>query len=138
MFKAILGLIGICTLVCSATALAESSEDQAAREAALQWLIVLDAGKYGDAAQMMSQEIRAQRDWRSYFAKRRAPLGAANRRHFVEVKDRATVPGAVGVRTYVVLRFKTSFERGSVAIEEMVMAKMGCCWEVFGYQIGDK
>ena len=130
-----MGLVGMCALVCSATALAQSSEDQAAREAALQWLIVLDAGKYRDAAQMMSQEIREQRDWRSYFAKHRAPLGPANKRHFVEVKDRATVPGAVGVRSYAVLRFKTSFERGSVAIEEMVMAKMGCCWEVFEYKV---
>jgi Protein of unknown function (DUF4019) len=119
-----------------ATALALSSEDEAAREAALQWLIVLDARKYNDAAQMMSQEIRQQRDWRNYFATHRAPLGEANNRHFVEVKNHSTVPGAVGVRTYAVLRFKTSFEHGA-AVEEIVMAKMACCWEVFEYKVSD-
>ena len=125
----------MCALICSAATLALSPEDQAARDAAMQWLKVLDSGKYDDAAQMMSQEIRAERDWRNYFAKHRAPLGAANIRHFVEVKNRSTVPSAVGVGTYAVLQFKTSFERGPTTIEQVVMVKMGCCWEVFGYEI---
>ena len=126
------------TLFCAIGGLAEaltlSVDDQAAREAALQWLHVVDAGKYDNAALMMSQEIRDQRDWPGYFAKYRAPLGRANKRHVVEAKHASTVPGAVDVRQYEIIRFKTSFERNG-AIEELVIAKVGCCWEVFEYKV---
>ena len=135
MLKAIFGLICAHSLICSATALTSSSDDQAARDAAMQWLKVVDSGKYDDAAQMMSQEIRGQRDWRSYLAKHRAQLGAANKRHLVEVKHRSTIPGAVDVRKYATVRFQTSFERGSLATEEVTMAKLSCCWEVFEYKV---
>ena len=121
----------------SALALTLSADDQAAREAAMQWLQVVDTGKYTDAAQMMSQEIRDQKGWRDYFVKRRAALGRASRRHVFEVKHTSTIPGAVGVGKYAVLQFKTSFERGAAAIEQVVMARMGCCWEVFGYSIAE-
>jgi len=125
-------------LLCSAYALTLSSDDQAAREAALQWLQVLDSAKYNDAAQMMAQEIRNQRDWSGYFATQRAALGRAKNRHLAEAKHTSTFPGVVEVRKYAIMRFKTSFERGSVAIEEVTAAKLGCCWEVFNYKISDK
>jgi hypothetical protein len=41
----------------SASALAFSSDDQAARDAALQWLKVVDSANYDDAAQMMAEEV---------------------------------------------------------------------------------
>jgi len=122
-------------LRCSALALTLSADDEAAHEAATQWLQIVDAGKYADAAQMMSQEIRSQKDWPAYFVRQRAPFGRTSGRHVLEVKHESTIPDAVGVRKYAVLRFKTSFERGATTTEQVVMAKMGCCWEVFDYEI---
>ena len=123
-------------LICSARAL--SPEDEAARAVALQWLEVVDSGNYKDAALMMSEAVRGSRDWSSYLAGQRATLGRVNKRHSVEVKHASTFPGAVGVRNYDIIRFKTSFERRSSALEEVVLAKMGCCWEVIGYEIREK
>jgi len=129
------GLMLVCDVSAFATPLALSRNDEAAREAAVQWLQVLDSANYNDAAQMMAQEIRNQRNWSGYFAKHRAALGRASKRHLTEVKHTSTLPGAVGVRKCAILRFESSVERGSVAIEEIAMAKLGCCWEVFGYEL---
>ena len=120
-------------LLCSARAL--SPEDEAARDIALQWLEVVDSGNYKNAALMMSETVRASRDWSNYLAGQRAALGRINKRHPPEVKHASSFPGAAGVRNYNIIRFKTSFERRSSALEEVVLAKMGCCWEIIGYSI---
>jgi hypothetical protein len=133
--KTILGLIGTCALICSARALTLSQDDDHAREAALQWLKVVDSGNYKDAALMLSEQVRVTRDWTNYLSANRTRLGRANKREIVEVKHRSTIPGAGEVRQYAVIRYKTSFERKPVAFEEVVTGKMGCCWEIFGYEI---
>src|SRR5205823_7636382 len=120
-------------LICSAHAL--SPEDEAARDIALQWLQVVDSGNYKDAALMMSEAVRGSRDWSNYLAAQRAALGRVNKRHLVEVKHASTFPGVGGIRNYDIIRFKTSFERRSSALEEVVLAKIGCCWEIIGYSI---
>jgi len=48
------------------------------------------------------------------------------------------VSGIPDVRRYYLVRFTTSFERKPAAIEQVTIAKIGCCWEVFGYTISDK
>jgi hypothetical protein len=141
-------MIGTFALIWSAPAVTLSSDDQAAREAALQWLKIVDSGNYKDAALMISEEVRGSRDWANYFATHRAPLGRANNRKIVEVKHASTVPGDPELRQHAIIRFKTSFERPpastygaaskAVAIEEVVVTKMGCCWEVGGYAISDR
>ena len=124
-------------LICSARALplSLSPQDEAARNVALQWLEVVDSGNYKDAALMMSEAVRASRDWSNYLGRQRAALGRVNKRHPVEVKHASTFPGAADVRNYAVVRFKTSFERRSPAMEEVGLAKMGCCWEVMSYEM---
>jgi hypothetical protein len=84
---------------------------------------------------MISEEVRVTREWANYLSTNRARLGRLNKREIVEVKHRSTIPGAAEIRNYDTVRFKTSFERKSVAFEEVVTAKMGCCWEIFGYEI---
>lgn len=125
----------ILSICCSALALTLSGDDEAARQAAVDWLQVVDSGNYKHAALMLSEEVRGQQDWLSILNAQRAPLGSVNKREIGEVKHASTIPGLPGVRNYVVIRFKTSFERKPVAMEEVVMAKMGCCWEVVGYRI---
>ena len=144
-------LLIACLSLRLADALTLSTDDEGARDAALQWLQVVDSGNYKDAALLISEQVRGSRDWKNYFRTHRASLGRMNKRQIAEVKHALTIPGLPDVRTYVFIRFKTSFERPPsvraglalnsgaaskpVVIEEIVMAKMGCCWEVCSYSI---
>jgi Protein of unknown function (DUF4019) len=132
-----LALIGACAITCSVFALplSLSPADEAARDAALQWLRVVDSGNYKDAALMMSEQVRGSRDWANYFAAQRAPLGRVNNRKIDEVKHASTVPSDPVLRPHAIMRFKTSFERKAAATEQIVMTKMGCCWEVSDYLV---
>jgi|SRR5579864_7704231 len=127
------------TLFCAIGGLAEaltlSADDETARQTALQWLQVIDSGNYTDAAQMMAEEVRGEQDWASHFATHRAPLGPVKNRRFAELRRAATIPEIPGARNYLFMQFKSSFERKSGAIEEVVLVKMGCCWEVCRYSI---
>jgi hypothetical protein len=136
-----------CAGACSALALSLSLSpaDEAARDVALQWLGVVDSGNYKDAALLISEQVRGSRDWTKYFAAHRAPLGRVNNRRIAEVKHASTVPGDPELRLHAIVRFKTSFEHPpsstygvaskAAATEEIVLTKMGCCWEVCGYSI---
>src|SRR5436305_8117875 len=130
-------LIGACVITCSAIALSLSLSpaDEAARDVALQWLGVVDSGNYKDAALLISEQVRGSRDWTKYFAAHRSPLGRVNNRKIAEVKHASTVPGDPEFRRHAIVRFKTSFEHKAPAAEEIVLTKMGCCWEVIGYRI---
>jgi hypothetical protein len=89
--------------------------------------------------------VRGSRDWTKYFAAHRAPLGHVNNRKIAEVKYASTVPGDPEFRRHAIVRFKASFEHPpsstygvaskAAAAEEIVLTKMGCCWEVSGYRI---
>ena len=145
MVRTILAVISTFALQCSAIALSLSPADEAARDVALQWLGVVDSGNYKDAALLMSEQVRGSRDWTKYFAAHRAPLGRVNNRRIAEVKHASTVPGDPELRLHAIVRFKTSFEHKpsstygvaskAAATEEIVLTKMGCCWEVMGYEI---
>jgi Protein of unknown function (DUF4019) len=126
-----------CAGTCSALALSPSlsPEDEAARDVALQWLGVVDSGNYKDATLLISEQVRGSRDWTKYFAAHRAPLGRVNNRRIAEVKHASTVPGDPELRPHAIVRFRTSFERKAATTEEIVLTKMGCCWEVSGYSI---
>ena len=143
-----LRLLLVTAITGQAAAATVSKGDDAARDAALQWLQVVDSGNYQDAALMVSEHVRVIRDWPNYLSSNRARLGPANRREIVEVKHRSTIPEAAEVRRYVIIRFKTSFERPPsstygvastpAVFEEVVTAKVGCCWEIFDYKIDEK
>jgi hypothetical protein len=143
-----------CACACSALAITLSPDDEAARDVALQWLHVADAGNYKDAALLIADYAGGSQNWMKYFAAHRAPLGRVNNRKIAEVKHASTVTGDPEVRQHAIIRFKTSFEHPpsvraglapnsgvaskTVAIEEVVVTKMGCCWEVSGYTISDR
>ncbi len=113
-------------------------DDEAARDAAVQWLQLVDAGRYDEAASQGSQEVRAFEQWVNQFKTQRAPLGRVNKRQLVEIKRTAIISGVPEVRRYYVVRCRTAFERKPVAIENITIAKIGCCWEIFGYTISDR
>jgi hypothetical protein len=133
--KTIASTIGIAALMCSAFALTLSKDDEVARDAAVQWLQLVDAGRNDEAASQASAEVRSFEQWQKYFADHRASLGRVNNRQFVEIRRTAIISGVPEVRRYYVVRFRTAFERKPVAIENITIAKIGCCWEIFGYSI---
>ena len=135
---AALVLLVVCAIARIAFAASLSAEDAVTRDAALQWLQVLDSGNYKDATLLISEDVRGSRDWVNYFAAHRAPLGRVNNRRIAEVKHASTVPGDPELRLHAITRFKTSFEHKPIAMEEIVMTKIGCCWEIFGYTISDR
>lgn len=143
---ALLGLLIALTVVSDAVTF--SKNDELARDAAVQWLELIDAHRFEEAASQGSQEIRSFDQWMNYFAVHRGPVGRANKRKVIEVKHTANLPGLPDVRRYATIRFKTAFEHpppsasgvasNPGATEEVVLAKIGCCWEIFGYTISDR
>jgi hypothetical protein len=133
-------IITIClaTLISSAPAATLSKNDEAAREAAIQWLQLVDSGRYDEAASQGSQEVRGFEQWLNFFRTHGATLGRVNKRQFAGIKRTAIVPGVPEVRRYYMVQFKSSFEHRPTAVEEIVLTKIGCCWEIFGYTISDR
>jgi Protein of unknown function (DUF4019) len=125
----------VLSIVSSTIAATLGRSDELARDAAIQWLQLVDAGRYEEAASQASQEARAFEQWLNRFKTQRAQLGRVNRRQFVEAKRTSMVSGIPDVRGYHILRFKTSFERKPAATEQITLAKMGCCWEIFEYKV---
>ena len=138
MVKTISAVLGVGALICSALALTLSANDEVARKAAVEWLQLVDAGKYQEAGAQAAQEIRGFEQWLDYLARQRGAVGRANKRKLVEMHHASTVAGIPDVRPYHVIQFKTSFEHKPSASETITIAKVGCCWEIFNYKIGDK
>ena len=137
VFKINLALFASIAVTHSAFSLTLTKNDELARDAALQWLQLLDGGRLEEAASQGSTEARSFDQWRDYLTSSRPSFGRLTKREVFELKHRPTFPNAFQVRKYYVLRFKTSFERRAGAIEEVVLAKIGCCWEIFGYSIAE-
>jgi Protein of unknown function (DUF4019) len=125
------------SFVCAFPALAMSlsPDDAAARDVALQWLQLVDSGDYEHAVLQTPEQIGVQQNWMTYLLAHRKPLGRVTKRQVVEVRHKPTIHGARTWWKYKVIRFKTSFTGKPVAMEEVVLTKMACCWEVSGYTI---
>ena len=136
--SAVLALLVANALICSAAAATSSNSDELARDAALQWLRLIDAGQYEEAASQASQEVRAFEQWMNRLKAQRAALGRATKRQFADLKRTSMVSGIPDVRRYQIIRFKTSFERKPAATEQVTLAKVGCCWEIFECKISDQ
>lgn len=151
MKPAILLMLGALTFHASACAAALSPDDAAAKDVALQWLQLVDSGDYEHAVLQTPEQIGLQQNWMTYLLARRRPLGRVKNRQVVEIKHKPTVHGARTWWKYKVVRLKTSFEHPPsvragraptdgvaskpAAMEEVVLTKMACCWEVSGYSI---
>src|ERR1043166_10128035 len=98
-------------LNCAANAVTLSSTDEPARDAALQWLQLIDAGRFEEAASQGAQELFSFEQWINRCKAQRAAVGRMNRRQFAEAKRTSMVSGIPDVRRYYLVRFTTSFER---------------------------
>lgn len=120
---------------CSVRALTLSPDDEAARNVAFDWLGLVDAGNYKIAAAQMAEQVRATQRWVTYFSVNRAPRGKVKNREIISIKRTPTIKGVPVWWKFATVRFKTSFEGKPAALEEVVLTKASCCWDVSGYRI---
>jgi hypothetical protein len=130
-------VIGMSALIYSVRALplSLSPDDEAARNAAFEWLQLVDAGDYKDAAAQMAEQVRATERWVAYFNANRAPRGKVKNREIISIKRTPIIKGAPVWWKFATVRLKTSFEHKPAALEEVVLTKASCCWDVAGYRI---
>jgi hypothetical protein len=117
---------------------AQSKPEEVAKQAAESWLVLMDAGKYGDswsqAAQIFKSQIK-KGQWESAARAARGPLGALKSRTLKSVSHRTSLPGAPDGE-YVVIQYESSFEYKQSDVETVTptLDKDGT-WRVSGYQI---
>jgi len=91
-----------------------TSDDQSARDEAVRWVSLMDAGQYRLAYEEQPPRVKAASAGRDYFVRwmqtRRVPLGRVRARSFY---NRRYYHNAIGSPdgNYVQIYFKTSFER---------------------------
>ena len=132
-------LVTLCVagLICSASAASLSKNDEAARDAAVQWVQLIDAGRYEEAASQGSQELHSFEQWLNYLKNQRESLGHVNKRQVTAIKRTALVSGVPEVRRYFLVRFTTALAGKTSVTEQIALSKIGCCWEIFEYKVSD-
>lgn len=116
---------------------ADASEaETAAIAAAKDWLVLVDAEKYGESWDEAAKNFRnavPKEKWTQAMEAMRKPFGKNISRELESKSYRTSLPGAPDGK-YVVIRFKSSFENKKNAIETITptIDKDGK-WRVSGY-----
>jgi hypothetical protein len=115
-----------------------ATREQAAQEAARQWLSIVDAGHYAESWQNAASAFKhavSQQQWQDALTGVRTPLGDLEKRELKSATYATSLPGAPDGE-YVVLVFDSSFAHKQAAVETVTMAleKSGE-WRSSGYFI---
>ena len=109
-----------------------------AQSAAITWLALTDAAKYGpswDEASSLFKASITKANWESALKGARAPLGALKTRKLRAATFTRTAPGAPDGE-YVVIQFDTQFQNKAAAVETVTpMREKDGSWRVSGYFI---
>jgi len=114
-----------------------SADDQAARDAALHWLGLLDSHQYGQAFDAQPPRIRTasiRENFIKWMQGRRTPLGRARSRSFLKVVHTHKLLAAPD-GDYQQIGFKTSFEHKAEGAEAVVVTRETGHWQVSGYRM---
>ncbi len=110
-----------------------------ARRAALDWLAMtdrLDATGSWKAASPAFQKSVDEARWSQALAAVRAPLGATLRRAVTTSTAMSELPGVPGTGDFVVLVFRTSFEKRDDALERLTLGRgPDGTYRVIGYVV---
>ena len=118
-------------------ALAADAREQAAAKSVEAWLAIHDAGRYDeswDAAAEYVKRMIPQSKWEDAMQAHRAPLGNVKSRSVHATTYAATLPGMPD-GDYMVLQYKTSFEKKDSAIETIIPMLEDGQWKVMTYRI---
>ena len=112
-------------------------EQRLAESAALSWLAKVDGGDFQesweDAATRFKGQVSAKQ-WEAAVATARKPLGDLKSREHLKATFATSLPG-VPDGEYMVLEFRSTFERKAKAIETLTLMLDGGTWRVSGYYI---
>jgi hypothetical protein len=104
---------------------------------AVQWLKVTDAENY-DKAWMYASEYLKNAVPKDVFKERlqgvRSPLGSMKKRVMDAAQYATSLPGSPDGE-YVVIKFKTEFEKKTNAVETLISKKEDSQWKIAGYYI---
>jgi hypothetical protein len=118
-------------------AFAISADDQAARNAALQCLGLLDSGRYAEGYRQFPPRVLAggkEAQFVSYCKARRFPMGHPIKRSFFRVTHTHKLMGAPD-GNYEIILFRTKFERKADGAEGLVLTNETGRWQVSGYKV---
>lgn len=120
------------------TAHAADNATGKAQTAALAWLALVDAEKYGQSwseAALLFRSAVMQVDWVNAAKATRTPLGALKSRTLKSANFTRSLPGAPDGE-YVVIQFDSQFEHKASAVETVTpMRDKDGIWRVAGYYI---
>lgn len=139
MFRRHLLIATAATLAWSAApAWASEGAIGAARQAAAQWLALVDAGdaqaSWAQAASIFKSAVTVDQ-WTQASKAARSPLGPVTRRADPTGQYTKTLPGAPDGQ-YVLLQYPTSFEKKASSVETVTVQKdPDGQWRVAGYFI---
>ena len=136
MNRILLALAAFC-LVALSGCMTLDQNDASARQAALDWLALVDAGKYHQAYIDRPPRILAasnEENFLRFMQGRRAPFGRAISRAFFRVMPTKHLNGAPD-GNYEIIYFKTHFEHKANGYEGVTMTGENGRWQVSGYSI---
>ncbi len=130
--------VGVCTLLLCWAAEADLGAEKEALQAAEQWLLLVDQGKYLESWETAAELFRnavTKEQWQQTLTAVRKPLGPLVVRKLKSKQYATSLPGAPDGQ-YVVIQYETSFGNKKSAIETVTpMLDTDGKWRVSGYYI---
>jgi len=129
-----IALMGICG---NAGALSDRDAVNTAVSAAETWLELIDEGEYSDSytrAGELFKNYMPEKEWIRNVHAVRNPLGKIISRSTLSVELARGLPGAPDGK-YVLIQFRSSFEKKMEAVETVTMAEEKGQWRAVGYFI---
>ena len=114
-----------------------SQAEQAATDAALAWLDLIDHGNYAESWEQSAAPFKSSmtaEKWADMVKPVRSPLGKLESRAVANREYMTSLPGGP-TGEYVVIQFKTTFENKQNAIETVTPMLENGQWKVSGYYI---
>lgn len=110
----------------------------AAQEAALTWLALIDNAQYKESWEQAASLFKcriSRSQWIDAIRSTQAPFGKVQSRSFLEAVYDTRLPGVPDGK-YVVIRYRTAFEHKGEAVETVTpMLDQDGVWRVSGYFI---
>jgi hypothetical protein len=112
----------------------EAAAKKGAEEAARAWLALVDAGRYAESWQQASAIFRGkvtEAQWVEAVGSVAAQVGKVQGRELARAAYADALPDAPG--TYVILQYRTRFEKLPEALETVSFQRDGTAWKAAGY-----
>ncbi len=112
----------------------EAAAKKGAEEAAKAWLALVDAGKYAESWRQASAIFRGkvtEAQWVEAVRSVAAQVGKVQGRELARAAYADALPDAPG--TYVILQYRTRFEKLPDALETVSFQRDGAAWRAAGY-----